>query len=151
MRSLPSRTLFYSIEKAIKSYRKFAQQSLSEAIENITIDQVNILTFIEENPKLPLEDLAALTFTDDTDSAILQIINSMVEKRYLNQSTDVDNKTTLAITDQGKSVLETLGPIILKNRRVALENVTLEELIHVESVLKKITLNCNNNNNNNKS
>lgn len=142
MRALPSRTLFYSIEKAIKSYRKLAQNTLSEEIQNITVDQVNILTFIEENPELPLEDIAALTFTGDNDLAILQIINTMVEKNYLNQSTDINNKTTIAITSRGKSVLETLGPIIIKNRRKALDGITLEELIHTETILKKITLNC---------
>jgi DNA-binding MarR family transcriptional regulator len=144
MRALPSRTLFYSIEKAIKAYRKFAQKTLSQEIKNITVDQVNILTFIEENPELPLEEIAALTFTDDTDSAILEIINSMIEKKYLNQSTDTDDKTTVTITNLGKSVLDTLVPFIVKNRRNALDGVTLEELIHVETILKKITLNCNN-------
>ncbi len=114
---------------------------LSEEIQDITIDQVNILTFIEENPELPLEDIATLTFTDDTDSAIIQIINTMVEKGYLNQSTN--SNANISITEQGKSVLETLAPVIIKNRRKALDDITLEELIHVETILKKISLNCN--------
>ncbi|WP_452597349.1 MarR family winged helix-turn-helix transcriptional regulator [Pontimicrobium sp. MEBiC01747] len=144
MRAIPSKTLFYSIEKAIKSYRKLAQEKLSEVIDEITIDQVNILAFIEENPTLPLKDIAALTFTDDNEVSLLQSINVMVEKGYLKQHTDADStKTTIIVTDNGKSVLESLSPIIIKNRRKALDGITLEELIQVETILKKIATNCN--------
>lgn len=144
MRAIPSKTLFYSIEKAIKSYRKLAQEKLSEVIDEITIDQVNILAFIEENPTLPLKDIAALTFTDDNEVSLLQSINVMVEKGYLKQQTDADStKTTIIVTDNGKSVLESLSPIIIKNRRKALDGITLEELIQVETILKKIATNCN--------
>jgi predicted transcriptional regulator len=144
MRAIPSKTLFYSIEKAIKSYRKLAQKKLSEVIDEITIDQVNILAFIEENPTLPLKDIAVLTFTDDNEVSLLQSINVMVEKGYLKQQTDADStKTTIIVTDNGKSVLESLSPIIIKNRRKALDGITLEELIQVETILKKIATNCN--------
>ncbi|WP_452602151.1 MarR family winged helix-turn-helix transcriptional regulator [Pontimicrobium sp. MEBiC06410] len=144
MRAIPSKTLFYSIEKAIKSYRKLAQRKLSEVIDEITIDQVNILAFIEENPTLPLKDIAVLTFTDDNEVSLLQSINIMVEKGYLKQQTDADStKTTIIVTDNGKSVLESLSPIIIKNRRKALDGITLEELIQVETILKKIATNCN--------
>lgn len=144
MRAIPSKTLFYSIEKAIKSYRKLAQEKLSEVIDEITIDQVNILAFIEENPTLPLKDIAVLTFTDDNEVSLLQSINIMVEKGYLKQQTDADStKTTIIVTDNGKSVLESLSPIIIKNRRKALDGITLEELIQVETILKKIATNCN--------
>lgn len=144
MRAIPSKTLFYSIEKAIKSYRKLAQEKLSEVIDEITIDQVNILAFIEENPTLPLKDIAVLTFTDDNEVSLLQSINVMVEKGYLKQQTDADStKTTIIVTDNGKSVLESLSPIIIKNRRKALDGITLEELIQVETILKKIATNCN--------
>lgn len=144
MRAIPSKTLFYSIEKAIKSYRKLAQEKLSEVIDEITIDQVNILAFIEENPTLPLKDIAVLTFTDDNEVSLLQSINVMVEKGYLKQQTDADStRTTIIVTDNGKSVLESLSPIIIKNRRKALDGITLEELIQVETILKKIATNCN--------
>ena len=84
-----------------RCHRNFGHETYE--IEDITIDQVNILTFIEENPELPIEDIAVLTFTDDTDSTILQIINTMVEKNYLKQSTDDKNKKTIAIKKQGKN------------------------------------------------
>jgi len=77
---------------------------------------------------------------------MLKSINEMVEKGYLKQNTDADEaKTTVIITDQGKSLLEKLTPIILKNKRKAkaLNSITLEELIQVESIFKKIKLNYN--------
>jgi len=60
----PTHTIFYSIEKAIKSYRKLAQKRISEVVPDITLDQALLLLLIEDQPKLSQVKLAGLLFKD---------------------------------------------------------------------------------------
>lgn len=43
--------VFYTIEKAIKSYRQFAQRQIKEQGLDITVDQWLILKTISEHPE----------------------------------------------------------------------------------------------------
>jgi DNA-binding MarR family transcriptional regulator len=72
------------------------------------------------------------------------MINLMVNKKYLKRSMNpLDRRRyNIEITAKGKQVLESLPPIILSNREKSLEGITKEEIIQLESLLKKITSNC---------
>ena len=49
---IPSKTVFYTIDKTIKSYRKFAQKNISKVVNDITIDQKLILHYLNDYPEL---------------------------------------------------------------------------------------------------
>lgn len=140
--SSPSETIFHSIEKTIKTYRKFSQRNLSSQVEDMTIDQGLVLTFIDKHPEMSQKEIAALAFKDT--ASMTRIINLMVKKEYLKRSINELNRRRykIEITPKGRQVLQSLGPIVLNNRETALETITEKELIQLENILKKITSNC---------
>lgn len=140
--TLPSKTVFHSIERAIKEYRKFSQKNISNQIEDLTIDQGMVLLFLDKHSELTQKEIAALVFKDN--ASMTRMINLMVNKEYLKRSINkVDRRRfTIEITDKGKKILEALPPIILTNREKSLQGITKEELIQLETILIKITTNC---------
>jgi DNA-binding MarR family transcriptional regulator len=140
--SLPSETVFHSIERAIKEYRKFSQINISNQIKDLTIDQGMVLLFLDKHSELTQKEIAALIFKDN--ASMTRMINLMVNKKYLKRSMNpLDRRRyNIEITAKGKQVLESLPPIILSNREKSLEGITKEEIIQLESLLKKITSNC---------
>jgi len=140
--SLPSETVFYTIERAIKEYRKFSQKNLSNEVDDMTIDQRMVLSFLEKFPELTQKEIAVLVFRDT--ASLTRMINLMVNKKYLKRSINNSNRRRykLEITTKGKQVLKTLTPIVLNNRKKSLRGITKEELIQMKTVLKKIISNC---------
>ena len=70
--------LFYYIEKAIKSYRQFAQRELKNAGLSITVDQWLTLNCLHENPDMSQKELAETIFKDN--ASITRIIELLVKK-----------------------------------------------------------------------
>ena len=140
--TLPSETVFHSIEKAIKEYRKFSQKNISNQIEDLTIDQGMVLLFLDKHSELTQKEIAALVFKDN--ASMTRMINLMVNKKYLKRSMNtIDRRRfTIELTAKGKEGLETLPPIILSNREKSLEGISKEEMIQLETILKKIAANC---------
>lgn len=139
---IPSNTIFYSIEKAIKVYRKFAQQHYAEIIDDITVDQALILQFLSRGENLSQKELAGLLFKED--ASITRMVESLVKKKYLVRKKDTNDrrKSVLKITDKGLTNMDVLESIILSNRKKALEGITQQELDQMNAVLKKIINNC---------
>jgi DNA-binding MarR family transcriptional regulator len=137
-------TVFYSIEHAIKKYRKFAQKNIAEIVPDITLDQILILTTLESQPEISQKDIAQLLFKDY--ASITRMIELLVKKQYLlRQIHEVDRrKFHLLITEKGKSTLIKLKPIILKNRADALEDLTDEQILLLKGTLNQIINNCSN-------
>ena len=119
--TLPSETVFHSIERAIKEYRKFSQKNISNQIEDLTIDQGMVLLFLDKHSDLTQKEIAALIFKDN--ASMTRMINLMVNKEYLKRSINpVDRRRFhIEITAKGKKVLKSLPPIILSNREKSLE------------------------------
>ena len=92
----PQQTIFYSIEKAIKSYRKYAQKQLSDVVSGITIDQMLILTMIEEQPNMAQNKMAELLFKDY--ASITRMIDLLVKNEYLSRSVNESDRRKHVIT-----------------------------------------------------
>lgn len=139
---IATKTIFYTIERAIKEYRKYAQSNISVQVKDITVDQALILFFLEKYPELSQKEIAALVFKDK--ASVTRMINLMVAKGYLNRSINEGNRRRykLRITTIGAKVLSDLTPIISSNRKKALKAVSEEELIQMETTLNKIISNC---------
>lgn len=140
--TIPSQTIFYTIEKAIKKYRKFSQRNISEIISGITIDQTLVLQFLNRHPELSQKEIAELIFKDN--ASMTRMINIMVQKKYLKRTGHQQDRRryNIEITKKGKETLDDLPPIILKNRDKALKNITESELVQLDNILNKIIINC---------
>ncbi|PHR16671.1 MAG: MarR family transcriptional regulator [Fluviicola sp.] len=136
----PSFTIFYSIEEAIKAYRKLSLRKIETVIPDITVDQALVLQLINEE-KLTQTEIADLIFKDY--ASMSRIIALMIKKDFLLKETDKNDGrvSILKITKKGESALKQLVPIINQNRKTALEGLTSEELENLKKMLNKITQN----------
>jgi DNA-binding MarR family transcriptional regulator len=137
-------TIFYSIEHAIKKYRKFAQKNIAEIVPDMTLDQILILTTLAAEPEISQKNIAQLLFKDY--ASITRMIELLVKKQYLvREIHEVDRrKFQLLMTEKGKLTLVKLKPIILKNRTDALKGITAEQTNLLKQTLNQIINNCSN-------
>lgn len=143
--SLPSEIIFYTIERAIKDYRKLSQKKITTEIEDLTLDQGLVLLFLNDRPGLAQNELGDLIFRDS--ASVTRMINSLVKKKYLKRSQNEEDRRRyeLEITPKGKKILNKLSSIISENRNRALKGVDKSELNQLESILNKIISNCKTN------
>ncbi|SMP30822.1 DNA-binding transcriptional regulator, MarR family [Flavobacterium hercynium] len=138
----PTKTVLYSIEHAIKEYRKISQKNIEKVVSDITVDQCLVLIILNENKNVSQIEIAKLIFKDN--ASITRIIELMVKKDYLIRETNAldKRKTKLEITDKGKKTIELLTPVIHLNRKTALDGLSLEEINMLDKILDKIITNC---------
>ena len=134
--------IFYNMDKAIKSYRMYAQKRLREHGFKITIDQWLIIKSILENPTITQQEIAKKVFKDN--ASVTRIIELLVKSEYLEREVNAEDrrKSILRVTDEGKSIIEKVQNLVLENRKNALETVTSEELEAMNISLQKIIDNC---------
>ncbi|MBK7735033.1 MAG: MarR family transcriptional regulator [Chitinophagaceae bacterium] len=135
--------LFYTLEKSIKVYRKYAQTQIANAGFDITIDQWLVLKSLQENSHLSQNEIADLVFKDM--ASITRIIELLVKKelveRHINKSDR--RKFELKITKNGKKMIELISPIVKNNRKQALKGITKLEQNNLTSRLEILINNCN--------
>jgi MarR family transcriptional regulator for hemolysin len=132
----------YQLEKAIKSYRRYAQGRFRENNIDITIDQWLVLNALNENDEITQSDLAELVFKDK--ASMTRLIELLVLKKYIQRTAHDTSRRRfkLTITPKGHEVIGQILPLVKENRKHALKNINLELLKQTESVLKHISENC---------
>jgi DNA-binding MarR family transcriptional regulator len=142
---VPARTVFYTIERTIKTYRKFSKQNFLKVVDDITVDQKLILQYLNDHPELSQNEIAELVFKDN--ASLTRMIDLMVGKGFLKRSINPEDRRRFKIelTSKGKDVLEKLAPVIVDNRKRAFAGIPEEELIQLEETLQKILSNLNEN------
>ena len=137
----PSKTIFHTIEKTIKVYRKFAQKNISKIVEDITIDQKMVLQYLYDYPDLNQKEIGELIFRDN--ASMTRMIDIMVKKNYLRRLMNPEDRRRykIEVTLKGQDILVKLPPVIKSNRKKALDGLTKEELIQLENILNKIISN----------
>jgi len=135
-------TIFYELEKAIKSYRQFAQRNIKALKIDITIDQWLLLKTIKDNPELSQKKISEILFKDD--ASITRMIELMVKKQYLIRSFYEKDRRRfkLKLTSKSESIYNELVPIILSNREKSLSGLSEKDLSKLSELLKKISNNC---------
>lgn len=138
----PTGTVLYSIEQAIKEYRKIAQKNISKIVKDITIDQCLILIILDKDATISQNELAHLIFKDK--ASITRMIELMVKKEYLIRTihTEDRRKFNLEITQKGATTLDLISPIITLNRETALNGFSFDEIALLDKMLHKIITNC---------
>ncbi|WP_273566175.1 MarR family winged helix-turn-helix transcriptional regulator [Maribacter halichondriae] len=137
--------LFYILEKSIKSYRQFAQRNLSDVNDEITIDQWLVLKTIHDCPNITQREIAEKIFKDH--ASITRMIDLLVKKGFLERSVNSEDRRRfgLELTPIGKIIQQESIPVIMQNRKKALEGLSQEEIETLKNLLQKITINCTNN------
>lgn len=135
-------TIYYLIEKSIKSYRQFGQKNIISKGFDITIDQWLVLTTIQNNPDITQQQIAITVFKDF--ASITRIIELMVKKNILKRDFHPEDRRRfdLSITEHGTEILSELTPVVQSYRKKAIEGITKEELEITQKVLSKIISNC---------
>jgi len=133
---------FYMIDKAIRTYRNYAQKKLRENGYKITIDQWLTIKAILENPGISQQELGAKIFKDN--ASVTRIIELLVKSQYLEREVNQSDrrKSHLNVTDSGKLIIENVQSLILQNRKVTLSGISVNELEVLNSALLKIIENC---------
>ena len=134
--------IFYSLESAIKAYRRFAQARLHAAGIDITIDQWLVLKTIHESADVTLQQVGAAVFKDF--ASVTRIVQLLEQKGLLRRKphpTD-GRRSRLLLTSAGESVIRASNPIAQANRRHALKGISAEEVEKLRVLLKRITENC---------
>lgn len=134
--------IFYNIDKAIRSYRNYAQRQLKAHGYTITIDQWLIIKAILENPGITQNEIGDLVFKDN--ASVTRMIDLMVKSEYIIRKVHPEDrrKTQLEVTDSGVKVIKEVQNIVEKNRKTALKGISNEELEVMYSALLKISENC---------
>lgn len=134
--------LFYGLDKAIKTYRQFAQRNITKAGFDITIDQWLVLKTLQENPEATQQELAISAFKDF--ASVTRIIELLVSKKYLDRSAHLSDRRRfrLTITDAGIKILTDVQPVIMSNRSTALEGIKDEDIALMSAVLGRLVENC---------
>lgn len=135
-------TLFYTIEKAIKTYRQFAQKQLRQAGLKITIDQWLIIKSILDNPEIQQQEIADKVFKDN--ASVTRIISLLVKAKYLKRTVNKTDKrrSNLVITPDGNKVIKEVYKVVLNNRETALHNINDKDITTTQKVLSAIIKNC---------
>ncbi|TGD58580.1 MarR family winged helix-turn-helix transcriptional regulator [Flavobacterium humi] len=133
---------FYTIDKAIRTYRVYAQKRLKEFGFKITIDQWLVIKSIMENPNITQQEIGEMVFKDN--ASVTRIIALLVQSGYLERSVNMEDrrKTNLKVTLTGKQIIKKVHGLVLENRKTALEGVTLNELDILNKTLNQIIRNC---------
>ena len=134
--------IFYTIDKAIRTYRQYAQKELKKAGYKITIDQWLIIKNILENPEISQQELSEKVFKDN--ASVTRIIDLLVKAKYLERkisSTD-RRRTELKVTKEGKKIITDVQTIVLTNRSFALKNLSKSDIDSMKTGLMMIIKNC---------
>lgn len=134
--------LFYTLEKSIKVYRKFAQSQITNKGFDITIDQWLILKTLQENKQLSQNQIAELVFKDV--ASLTRILELLVKKNFVKRKISVTDrrKFDLVITETGNLMIKNIYPIIIENRKLALKGLNKENITKLKSLLEKMISNC---------
>jgi DNA-binding MarR family transcriptional regulator len=138
----PTGTVLYTIEQAIKEYRKVSQRNIAKIVKDITVDQCLVLIILSKDEKISQNEVANLIFKDN--ASITRMIELMVKKEYLSRTIHQSDrrKFNLKITEKGKNTLELINPIAQLNRDTALNGLSLKEIELLDKILNKIITNC---------
>ncbi|MET0392827.1 MAG: MarR family transcriptional regulator [Chitinophagaceae bacterium] len=138
----PDQTVFYGIEKAIKSYRQFAQKNITDKGFAITIDQGLILSLIQDYPGITQQQIAIRAFKDH--ASVTRIIENLVSRKLLTRDFHPDDRRrfSLGLSTLGSETLHQLKPVASANRKKALKGVSVQELETLKNILDQITENC---------
>lgn len=137
-----SSLIFYSLDRAIRQYRKLAQANIDRAGIAITIDQWLVLQVIREHDDLTQTDMAERVFKDQ--ASVARIISLLLTQGLLASEPSLKDgrRSRLRVTPTGLRTLDAVEPVVLNNRAIALQGLTDDDLSVLKLLLERIYANC---------
>ncbi|AEA44516.1 MarR family winged helix-turn-helix transcriptional regulator [Fluviicola taffensis] len=134
--------IFYKIDRAIRTYRQFAQARLRSLGHQITIDQWLVIKCLIENPKIQQNEISEQVFKDA--ASVNRMINLLVESKYLKRKINkLDRrKMDILVTQKALDAIDAMDEVIPNNRSHALTGLTQEEMQIATKVMTQIATNC---------
>lgn len=134
--------IFYTLDKAIKTYRQFAQRRLYEAGLDITIDQWLVVKALMEQPDISQLEIADKVFKDA--ASVTRIIDLLVKKNYLQRTAHGSDRRRFAleVTAEGKELMKNVAKVVNQNRQIALHHISENQLEQTRKTLTAIIQNC---------
>lgn len=134
--------IFYKIDRAIRTYRQFAQARLKALGHQITIDQWLVIKCLIENPKIQQNEISELVFKDA--ASVNRMINLLVEAKYLKRKINKSDrrKMDILVTKKALEAIDAMDQVIPTNRATALNGLTHEEMQVATKVMTQIASNC---------
>jgi DNA-binding MarR family transcriptional regulator len=134
--------IFYTLDKAIRSYRRMAQAAIDEAGIDITIDQWLVLQVLRAEDDLTQAEIAERVFKDQ--ASVARILALLVKRELLSVAPLARDgrRLQLRITPKGHGVIAELLPIVHAYRAKALEGIAHADSELVHTVLNQIITNC---------
>lgn len=134
--------VFYTVEKAIKSYRRYAQKQLKDNGLKITIDQWLVMKNILDNPSISQQEIAEKVFKDN--ASVTRIIDLLFKAKYLKRSVNKTDrrKTTLVVTPEGIELIDKVYKVVQEYRTTALKGINKHDIETTNHVLDAIITNC---------
>ncbi len=138
----PTQTVLYTLEQAIKAYRKLCQRNISQVMDDLTVDQALALMVLERHPALSQLEIAELVFKDK--ASITRIIELLVKKGFVDRAIHATDrrKFELRLTPKGQDTIAALSGTIRLNQQTALAGLSEAELAQLYNTLQKIITNC---------
>lgn len=137
-----NQSFFYTLEKAIKVYRQYFQNSLKNAGYSITLDQWLVLNMIIDFPGITQTEIAERVFKDK--ASITRIIDLLEINDYVTRKPHPTHGKMIQIdiTSKGTDTVDHLKKDVPKFRDVALKNISDENKKAIQSTLNLIINNC---------
>ncbi len=134
--------IFYTIDRAILTYRQYAQAQLKKHGYTITIDQWLIIKCLLENPSTTQLEISELVFKDN--ASVTRIINLLVKAKYVSRKINKTDRrrSILKVTQLGIDTISAIDQIVLNNRSHALNGLSNNEIETTSKVMATITNNC---------
>lgn len=134
--------IFYSIDRAIRTYRQYAQQQLKKNGFSITVDQWLVIKCLIENPKVTQAELSLRVFKDA--ASVTRILELLVKAKYVSRKVSKTDRrrSELRVTELGIQTIEAVDRIVLVNRAHALAGIPIGEIAAARNVMEAITRNC---------
>lgn len=135
--------IFYTIEKAIKSYRRYGQKRLRDNGLKITIDQWLVIKNIMDNPSISQQEIAEKVFKDN--ASVTRIIELLFKAKYIKRSVNKTDrrKTNLVVTEEGENLVNDVYKVVIDYRTNALKGINKQDIDTTNKVLSAIIANCN--------
>lgn len=134
--------IFYAVDRAIRSYRQYAQDQIKKHGFSITIDQWLIIKCLIENPTITQVEMSERVFKDN--ASVTRIIGLLVKAKYITRKISKTDRrrTILTVTDLGISTIEGVEKVVLVNRAHALNGISKTDIDIAKKVMMSITANC---------
>jgi MarR family transcriptional regulator, transcriptional regulator for hemolysin len=134
--------IFYSMDRAIRTYRQYAQHQLKKHGFSITIDQWLVIKCLIENPEITQVELSERIFKDN--ASVTRIMGLLVKAKYITRKISKTDRrrSKLTVTELGIETIEAVDRIVLLNRSNALKGIPEDEIAIARKVMLAITANC---------